>query len=264
MRLCIIGNSHIGSIRRAWPSPDAPGVEVTFFGVGIKQLRRLKQKGTRIVPSDEVARNAFLHTSRGLSAIDFLEYDAFLFVGGGFGLPTASRIFRGHKLSPDEGPCDAQIISEEFAVASLVDALANSTLLKLARSAVAVTQAPVVLAPEPLPNVRIKALEISWWWGSEQAREVLRRGYQLGLNKIGAEISVSPQPAKTIVDGLFTAEKFTLKPGSSVDRVMSTGSARVPENGDMFHMNAKYGSRILIAALAKIEELTGKRVAAES
>lgn len=256
MKVCVLGNSHIGALRRAWILEETPGFKLTFFGVGLEHLCRLKQDQDRIIPSSEVAKNAFLHTSGGLDAIKVSDYDAFLLVGAGFGLHTVSaEIFRQHRLSPYEGPDGAAIISEEFAVAALVDALARSTLIRMAKSVAAMTCAPVLLVPEPHPNRMITTQDTSWCWRSEQARALLRKAYRTGLRKIGRKIPIAPQPERTIKDHVFTAEKFNLKPGSRVQRMMSTGTARIPDAGDMIHMNSKYGTRVLRAAFDQLKFL---------
>jgi hypothetical protein len=100
MRLAIIGNSHIGALKRAWDAQDQaerPFADAAFFGAMSAQFVDLAVDHEGLfAPDGTPLRERFLATSGGLSRIDFGAYDVIAFVGLGVPFRLMAAQMRDH------------------------------------------------------------------------------------------------------------------------------------------------------------------------
>ncbi len=81
-RICVLGNSHVGTLRRAWDGPIgseyADKAQLTFFAARGALLHQLELSDGKLVSSNEDVTNSITFTSGGLGEITIGDYDLFL------------------------------------------------------------------------------------------------------------------------------------------------------------------------------------------
>lgn len=81
MKICIIGNSHVGSLKRAWQDKresDNPEHSLTFFAARRRLIKHSVVTDGKLVPTSDELRKSFAFTSDGQEQIDLAAYDVFL------------------------------------------------------------------------------------------------------------------------------------------------------------------------------------------
>lgn len=82
MKICIIGDSHIGSLQRSWgdiaKAYNKEGLQITFFGCPANGFKDLSLVERKLVANDQRLRNILAYTSAGQDCIDLCEYDLFI------------------------------------------------------------------------------------------------------------------------------------------------------------------------------------------
>lgn len=80
IKICIMGNSHVGSLKRGWDniSSEHPEKEVIFFAHRANGLSGLISKDEKLVPDNEDLAKALKFTSGGKQEIEPEAYDIFL------------------------------------------------------------------------------------------------------------------------------------------------------------------------------------------
>lgn len=83
MKIAVIGNSHIGSLKRGADmiAPQDIPHDLRYFGARSNGLKDLRTEGTSLVPTSDEVTNAIAFTSGGETRIDTDAYDAFLLYG---------------------------------------------------------------------------------------------------------------------------------------------------------------------------------------
>jgi hypothetical protein len=233
MRLCVIGNSHVGALKLGCSDGD-----VTFFASHARTLRTLYPKDGCLVSDQPDVRKWLAFTSGGQDSIRVADYDAFLIAGCGLGLPTLGMMYETHRLSK-HATGGEQIISAaalEQAVAGLVRYSLATRVADLVRQ---LTDAPIAILPDPLPAPWI-VQKHQPWLADEDIRRTLTTLYREQVVQIPHP--VLEQPAST-VDGDFTKEEF------------SRGSLKLLEynrrhaQDEPYHMNADYGAAAMADAI---------------
>lgn len=83
MRICLVGNSHLACIKKAWDTraSDFPGVDVRFFASSANSIVDTTVSGSSIIPRTDQVKNSFVLTSGGLDVIVPSDYDAMVLYG---------------------------------------------------------------------------------------------------------------------------------------------------------------------------------------
>lgn len=81
MKICIIGNSHVGALKRAWDIKPHHSIDVDFFAARGASLRDLTVKRNALVPATRTLKSALKFTSGGKARIEPERYDGFLVYG---------------------------------------------------------------------------------------------------------------------------------------------------------------------------------------
>ncbi|CAM3611449.1 hypothetical protein [Halomonas lysinitropha] len=87
MKICFIGNSHAGAIRRGLELVDdslKDGIDITFFAYGGRGFSRVYAEGEALVTDNSSLREGLRFTSGGLESIVPSEYDIIVIYGLGF------------------------------------------------------------------------------------------------------------------------------------------------------------------------------------
>lgn len=232
MKICVIGNSHVGALKRAWDA--MPGrhqsANITFFAARGRGLEGLAVNDGRLVPETEFLKKSLEFTSGGKQVIDPDEYDVSLVYGLG-----ASGLF----ISPK------RYYSSAVLRQAANDHVAGTPSFNLIRKIRQLTDKTVFVGHSPLRAFRGEGFKVvepeAYLFGLEVVNDFV-------YSSIGSELVA--QPLHTIVNGRFTNPLF------------SQGSKRLsirdkhddehhPEN-DYAHMNDEFGAEWLTSFLDNI------------
>lgn len=231
MRIAILGNSHIGSLKRGadrLSAAENPHT-LTFFGARGKLMRHLRAEGDCLIPTHEATESSIAHTSGGDRRIRVDAFDAFLL----YGLDA----------DPFFAPLD-RFYSSAVMARAIADVAETTTLYRTLTTLRAITDKPVYLGHTPL-----RAAE-----PANLARETTayERGIAL-LNETAfapLRATMIPQPSETIVNGSRTLISF-----SKGSKRLAIGDERDDElhpEGDSSHMNDEFGALWLRRWFARI------------
>lgn len=232
MKLVIIGNSHIGSLRRAWEeiSGNYPSVEIVFFGSKRDTLKHMKVQGRKIVPTDNIVLKSISFVSGGRSSIDPAEFDVALIYGA-----QAEPFF-----FPVNSFYSSQVIRR-----TMEDLARGRVHFKLANMIRRLSDMPVYIGHTPLRAARKRP--------RDQSLDSYTRGLALLNEVVFAPMSVRmvSQPLETIVNGNGTDMKYTV--GSRRLAVGNAGDDELHSEKDRYHMNEEFGKLWLEKFFSELE-----------
>ena len=135
MKICVIGNSHVASLKLGWEevSSDFPQAEIVFFAARGGQMSRLRVKGGSLIAGNGRLAAQLAVTSGGISEIRPQAYDAFVICGLGFYLP---RLEAG--------------VSRALRQAAALDFFLNSVLHGVFTKLRSLTEKKIWVGPAPL------------------------------------------------------------------------------------------------------------------
>lgn len=221
MKICVIGNSHVGSLKRGWANinSNCPGIEVTFFANRGQGLDRLGVCNGKLSPSDAVMARALEVTSGGKNNIDPSEYDVILIYGAG---TTGVGVAK-----------DTQFYSRAVIESILTDSIITTTGFRILKKLRAITDKVVFVGHAPLPaatQILSNVLPSDFIDRIERINNLIYRP----LNS-----KLIMQPLSTIVNGNST------HPGlSKGSKKLSVGDSQDDLDhsaDDTIHMNARFG-----------------------
>lgn len=97
LKLCILGDSHTGALKRAWDRLVEPDLknkfDITFFASRGEGLSGLRLHEKFLIPTSKKLKSNLEFTSNGLSFIDIEKYDLFLIYGLGLNFYFPSNFF---------------------------------------------------------------------------------------------------------------------------------------------------------------------------
>lgn len=233
MKIGVIGNSHVGALKRAWDLfslEDKKEIDLTFFAVGSRGMQDLEPRDGKLIAKTQKLADALIFTSEGKSEIDPLEYDIFLL----YGLFAAAHFKENEKFYSKA--------ATQRAMQDLVEnQLSFEVLLKL-RS---ITNKKIYVGHNPFKAaeniINMKAHD----------------GYLTGLKELNDKVynqynaEIIPQPLETIVNlrstnPIYTKNSKKLATGKKEDNELH------PEQ-DNFHMNDDYGRLWLIEFINRLK-----------
>lgn len=222
MNICIIGNSHVGALKRAWdcfPSERKATLNITFFAVGSKGMKYLEAKEGKLVSKNKNLTDALIYTSGGKSEIIPSEYDIFLLYG-----LFAKAYFNENSSLYTKAALNCALND------TVTDQLSFEVLLKL-RS---ITEKKIYVGHNPF-----KA-------SLSDTSTLVHDGYLTGLELLNEVVykkynsEILPQPLVTICNKKFTNPIYTKN-----SKKLATGKKEDNElhpEHDNFHMNDEFGS----------------------
>lgn len=237
MRICLVGNSHLGPIAAA-ASRDLENETGHFISrtYGKVPLKIMGKNYATVVP--EIRIEDKLQVSAILNVDD---WDAFVVVGCGFSvvrLVEKWTVYQPEALTLDLG---GYLVPDELYSAHENDIMDSSQASRILGQLKEATDKPVYLVPAPLP---------AEWAGKRDGprfepfrifSDVANRKYL--LNRMDFQLDrmiskgVAPiyQPESTSIDSLWTKTEFCL--GQPDDTSEGSFYAR----GDFYHMNKAFG-----------------------
>jgi len=219
MKICVIGNSHAGSLKRGWDviKESFPLVHLTFFAQRRQGLADLGIINDSLHPLNDQLKEALIFTSSGKEFIDPCEYDLFLL----YGLNTKPYFPLDHFYS--EGALRQAIL--DFTDGSL-----SGYILGLLRE---ITYKPIFIGHNPLPA----------------ATKIVNRDssrYELGMKIMNEYSNVDintkflAQPIDTVVNGFKTDPFYSI-----ASKRLAVGDDLDDEDHpltDRSHMNDAFGA----------------------
>ena len=216
MRVCVIGDSHCGALKRGWDvlAVQHQDLDFTFFAAGgySKGFDTLKAEQGLLVSSDDRLKKSFFATSQGREFVDLSSFDIYLTYG-----LWCQPFFK-----------DDRYISEQVLLQSIKDHFSTTTSMNVVQllksqlnSVIYVGHNPLLSAPDELPQA------------SEKYREGIELANRVIFNPLTCELI--GQPEETVVGGCFTALKYSV--GSK--RFLSDSVFH--DSKDRKHMNDEYG-----------------------
>lgn len=238
MKVCIIGNSHVGALKRAWDriSKDHPGLELVFFAHRGTGMSALKSRDGQLLTDDEALASAMRFTSGGLDRIIPQDYDVFLI----YGLRASPNFRNGN-----------QYISSQAENQAAEDLTRNRLSFRILTMLRGLTDKRIFLGHDPLKAATVTRPKAS------------PRHYQAGIEflneriygPLGAEMLV--QPVSTIVNGRNTHASFSL--GSLRLAIGESSEGVSHPNGEELHMNDGFGEVWLVNFFTRLEESASTR-----
>lgn len=218
MRICVLGNSHVASLKLGLEKMPAvrKNVSMDFFASRASALGALRLENNRLVPTNDNLARSIAHTSGGKSEVALADYDAFLVYGLGFRLPVIQA-----QLS--------SAVSRQVCRDTLVQAL-NFRMCSMVRQA---TDKPVYVGHDPQEAPGPKTPEVSRCLPYEAVHDLMRGE----LSREGVHLVA--QPRQTFADRWFTKPEFSA--GSTRLDIGDAKSNELHSEVDNKHMNGDFG-----------------------
>lgn len=247
MKVCVIGNSHLAAIKRAWDLAidDRAGVDGHFFGSSFKDSHRLEPDGGRLVASGGIG-----HTPPGVDAIAIDAYEAFLLVGLSTGLSNFVSVIAKHRTVSTDGAQAPHLVSDgafDLAVRRSFESSAGASIASMIRSVS--RTAPIVIMPSPLFRRGITTMGSPLWRAAAPWLPRLELAWRKAVDEFAAtnELIFDPQPEETVEDRFWTKDAYGL---GSIR--MSGGMTEERTEVEFRHMNPDYGLIALRSALRRL------------
>lgn len=221
MKICIMGNSHVGSLKRGWDEivGNYPEQEITFFAQRADGLNELISKNGKLIPKSEELAKALEFTSGGKKEINPSEYDVFVIYGAGANINFVK---------------DNQFYSSAVIESSLNDLVANTLSFNLLKRLRTLTTKAVFIGHMPL----IAAKEVL---SEDIPDDYIARVALINdviYHPLNAELVT--QPLSTIVNGNNTHPDFSK--GSKRLAIGDSFDDEYHPDDDTGHMNDKFGA----------------------
>jgi hypothetical protein len=231
MKIAIIGNSHIGALKRGWDviSGAFPSVEVVFFGAKGESHKDLALEGRTLVARRPGLRRSIEFTSGGLTSIDLDDYDMFLV----YGLSS----------NPYFADIDGKYSRKAIEV-TMRDRTEGRLGFKIVMMIASACDKPIYVGHNPLRAERRNKSSQDLTAYLDGLAQINAAIYEpLGVHLVG-------QPADTIVNGRNTELHFTQ--GSKRLETKVEETIRLHDEEDRTHMNDEFGVLWMRKFLAQV------------
>jgi len=218
LRICIIGSSHIGSLRSGWEAikDQFPEHHIVFFGSVGTSTRHLRVRGGKLTSNDPETSKSLAYTSGGLQEIDPNQYDALILYGLLLRLP---RLKRGISMA----------VMQET-IKNIADA---GLTLKIASRLRRITKKPLWASAVPLTRAPNGQHDLGSFYSAADLLTELERVFPV------SGVTFLAQPAETICTDLRTAVQFGV--GATQLQPDRSGAETLRPEGELKHMNGEYG-----------------------
>ena len=220
MKICIMGNSHVGSLKRGWDGihVEYPEKEIVFFAHRANGLDGLIVHDGKLIPENEELAKAIEFTSGGKAEIDPVEYDVFVIYASGATVNfTQSGFF----------------YSKAVIQRSLTDFVEDTLSYKLLKKLRTVTNKTIYIGHTPLAA----AMQLLSTTKPADYIAKIRLINKVIYHPLNSELVL--QPLKTIVNGNNTHPDFSK--GSKRLAIGDGFDNEYHPEIDNAHMNDKFG-----------------------
>lgn len=236
MKICVIGNSHVGAIKRGWLSlsNQYPDIEIVFFASRSTTMGDLlvSTDNQNLYADNEKLKKTLEFTSGGYEEISVDDYDLFLV----YGLQCKSLLI-------DPAVFYTQSFLTALIEAHVVKTLSFSTIKKLRM----LTNKKIFVGHNPLFSIN-----------RGEKRKAVSQSYLNGCYIMNSlfystiNCKIISQPGQTIVNGIYTDSIF-----SENSRRLSVGEINDNEKhslDDLGHMNDYFGEVWLKSFLEQLKD----------
>ena len=221
IKLCILGNSHTGSLKLGWDmiAHQYPSVEITFFANRQRKMEAFQVEDGILVPDNEALKTAIAYTSGGLTAINMQHYDVCLLYG----------------LDLDPYLLPETFFSSAVLKEAMLGYVSSSVSWGLLHKIRIVSELAIFLGHTPLHAA-----------ANDTTEQGDMSAYQAGIKLINQSVfseynaSVIEQPLSTIVSGSKTARNYSV--GSTRLDLGDETSNQLHPAQENKHMNAQFGA----------------------
>jgi hypothetical protein len=239
MKLAIFGDSHFACVKQALDAGlvNTDGFEIEFWGHAGRRFRTLYFDDGAVRCKDPVSAQKFSNANvHGRKFLPVADFDHILFVGARI---SVFNIFAAHATWESSG----NFASTGLRQRHIRDHLERFLGYKIARSAAAGRKAKILLFPISFPTQGRKLSSNQEHGDFIQATPKTRFQTWQDIRAVGGndDIEILRQPEETILEGLFTDEKYA-----------------VLDPNDYAHKNKTYGALILSHALESIKAADNK------
>ncbi|MCB1397129.1 MAG: hypothetical protein KDJ98_14450 [Rhodobacteraceae bacterium] len=238
MKICIVGNSHVGSLQRAWtawPEAERPAVTLTAFAARHRLMDQADVIEGRLVAGTDALRESFRFTSGGADEADLAAYDAILL----YGLFVPAYRGNGARCSR---ACQTAAFEDHFDPRLGIGA---------ARKIRQGTRAPVLIGHDPLMcDPEAEAADPAPGRPGDAYAVGIRLANGLYFRRRGLEIL--EQPAATRVGPGGHQTRAALSKGSRRLAIGDKLDDREHGDGDQRHMNEDFGRAYLDMLFARL------------
>jgi hypothetical protein len=246
--VCVLGNSHLASARRAWPvvKDRYPQLQVTFFGGPGKTIGDVKLVEGALVPDNDRS-TVLIEKVSGRREVVISDYTAFCVVGSGLRPSAAAELATEYSTQPDRG---RPLISPAMFASLLSSILDRSIGMRLARLIRSHSNSPLFLVGQPYPIATILD-EVDdpqigpvarRWKAALSDGPVLDRLYTKAMEGLAKSVGATfiRQPANTIEQSILTVSAYRLD--------------HEKERKDFAHTNEAYGELVIESLNALLGE----------
>ncbi len=219
MRICIVSNSHLASLKLGWDAIRTrfPEIEIVFFGSPAGSIHRTRLINGKLASETPEVRQSFMLTSGGSAEIDPQDFDTFLFYGLSLLVP---------RLEFGISKAVRQLVARSIASASMA--------LKMAKDVRSVSEKPIWLGHVPLPSLPLKTAESR-----------VMTAYEASVATLDAVINLPQtmllrQPPETLNDELTTLTQYSI--GAVKLLSMYEAGGHKLFRHDTKHMNGDFGA----------------------
>lgn len=254
-RICVIGDSHVGALKRAASAlpPGEFGAAMTFFAGHVDLMRSLRAEGRTLVTPSKELRRLLAVSSRGAETIAVDDYDQFVVIGLQFGIRRLAALYRDYTSdSMTSRPDGKYLLSDACFVKAAEAAAAGSEAMRIARMLRALTDRPIIVVPVPNQAAGLDEAELPRHMATLFA--AVRNGDADAIGALFARlcaelgrtvgVRIIPPLREVAENGLFNQRSFSLLPEDT------SGLSLHRKLGLMAHGNELYGARILHAIQA--------------
>jgi len=221
-RLCIIGDSHVGAIKRAMGTlPADAGLATTYFAAHHDFWRGVELRGRTLASDNEQTNRIFAATSGGECVIDMDDYDVFVMVGLRFSMGPFV-LLSGHSASDSmsaHGP-ERRRLSDACFEAAGYGTMTKGLAAGLLKRMRAVTDKPIVVLPVPNPSEGVPAEILPWWltqfYGVSTPEDswAIRAHFESTCDRVSGTfgIDIIPLPKDAAASGVLNRRDYTMLP----------------------------------------------------
>jgi hypothetical protein len=266
-RLCFVGNSHLGALKRAWKriGSEFPDIEVSMFGAAGSSFRDVVVEGDMIVATSRAAARSFRATG-GKKRIRLSDCDGLVVVGSSASLLKLGRLLQDY-MPPFMNP-ELVDSAQKAGRPDFVERLralnrrgeprlvSTPLFLDMLRAVHAKSHGAELLAA--VSRVRpMRLAQVTTPYPSSSLAEARPQDLISQLVKLGYGPLFADMVAQTLADILPKGAKLIRPPadllveGILTERSYSDGSMALREEkgehdeDDLFHMNEAYGEVML-------------------
>ncbi|HHS94731.1 MAG TPA: hypothetical protein ENK63_05280 [Rhodobacterales bacterium] len=267
MKLCVVGNSHIGMFRAGLGADIS--ADVTFFALAQGKYGNTELRGSTLVETS--AKRREILAGYGLAdQIDLADFDGVVFTGSVGGVPAALALAAGMSVSSWPSGQKAMIEARKTAAPStpLRRPLLSGAAFEAAFEAISRGRRthrlasalrtnldlPIFIVPEPLPSAHVttqkqplamRVRQVQKHGDGRALLASLRTARQRAYADI-PRLEIIEQPGHTIEQGFLTKPAFT-RGAIRIDGVKTHGTE------DFIHGNADLGALLLLQVASALE-----------